>query len=307
MKRVGIIGTGAVGSYFIAGLWDKKDVELVIVGDEKHASQSYQSRFINGKEYTWKVVTPSYAGHLDLLFIACKYQGLESVCQMLPQIVSKDTIVMSLLNGVDSEEMIAKYIDASNILHAYMMISSQRVNHEITFNVEITPGLFYGEKDSTEVSERMNKVQAILSDTNIHHTQVSNIIEGQWNKFALNMMHNLPQAVIGCGLGSYDDSKHMEYIAQKLRSEVYVVAKAKGIHIEEFIDTSKLIQVRKAARYSTLQDIDAKRETEIEMLAGTLIKYAKELQIEVPYSDMIYHMIKAIEEKNRGVFDYETI
>ena len=121
------------------------------------------------------------------------------------------------------------------------------------------------------------------------------------------MMHNLPQAVISCGLGAYDDSQHMAYIAQKLRSEVYKVAKAKGIQIEEYIDTSKLIQVRKAARYSTLQDIDAKRDTEIDMLAGTLINYAQELLMEVPYSDMIYHKIKAIEEKNRGVFDYETI
>ena len=42
MTRVGIIGTGAVGCYFIAGLWEKKDVELVIVGDEQHASQNYQ-------------------------------------------------------------------------------------------------------------------------------------------------------------------------------------------------------------------------------------------------------------------------
>ena len=307
MTRVGIIGTGAVGCYFIAGLWEKKDVELVIVGDEQHASQNYQSRIINGKEYTWKVVTPNHAGHLDLILIACKYQGLESVCQMLPQMVSKDTIVMSLLNGVDSEEQISKYINASNILYAYMMISSQRVDNQINFSIEITPGLFYGEKDTSEVSERMKKVANILANTSIHHTQVSNIIEGQWNKFALNMMHNLPQAVISCGLGAYDDSQHMAYIAQKLRSEVYKVAKAKGIQIEEYIDTSNLIQVRKAARYSTLQDIDAKRDTEIDMLAGTLVKYAKELQMEVPYSDMIYHMIKAIEEKNRGVFDYETI
>lgn len=307
MTRVGIIGTGAVGCYFIAGLWDKKDVELVIVGDERHASQSYQSRIINDKEYIWNVVTPQNVGHLDVLLIACKYQGLKSVCEMLPQIVSNDTIVMSLLNGVDSEEQISNYIDVSHILYAYMMISSQRVDNKINFNPEITPGLFYGEKDTPEISERMLKLKALFEGTWIHHTPLENIVEGQWNKFALNMMHNLPQAVIQCGLGAYDDSKHMEYIAQKLRSEVYKVAKAKGIHIEEYIDTSKLIQVRKAARYSTLQDIDAKRETEIEMLAGTLMKYAKELHMEVPYSDMIYHMIKAMEEKNNGVFDYETV
>lgn len=307
MYRVGIIGTGAVGAYFIAGLWEKENVEIIIIGDEVHCQKAYQSRIINGKKYEWQIHRPNQVQSLDLLLIACKYQGLVSVCEMLPQLVNKDTIVMSLLNGVDSEEMIGKYIDAKQILYAYMMISSQRVNHEISFDIEITPGLFYGEKEDGEISERILKVQAIFKDTWIHHQAVANIIEGQWNKFALNMMHNLPQAVIGCGLGAYEDSEHMKYIAQKLRSEVYKVAKAKNIHIEEFIDMRKIIQVRKAARYSTLQDLDAKRNTEIEMLAGTLIKYAHELKIEVPYSDMIYHLIKTMEEKNRGAFDYEKV
>ena len=305
--RVGIIGVGAVGSYFLAGLWEKENVEIIVIGDEHHQNKAYQTRIINQKEYHFEIYDETNVGHLDVLFIACKYQGLEKVCQMLPSIISKDTIVLSLLNGVDSEEKITQYIPKQQILYAYMMISSQRKGNEINFQPEITPGLFYGELDGNLHSERIKFLQKLFQDTWIHHTPIDNIIQGQWNKFALNMMHNLPQAVVGCGLGAYEDSQHLKYIAQKIRSEVVQVAKAKGIYLQEYIDTKALIQVRKDARYSTLQDLDAKRETEIEMFAGTLLRYAKQYDIQVPYCDMIYHLIKTIEEKNKGCFDYETI
>ena len=59
-----------------------------------------------------------------------------------------------------------------------------------------------------------------------------------------------------------------------------------------------------SARYSTLQDLDAGRHTEIDMFSGALIRMGKELGIPVPYNEYTYHMIKALEEKNDGKFDY---
>ena len=60
-----------------------------------------------------------------------------------------------------------------------------------------------------------------------------------------------------------------------------------------------------SARYSTLQDLDAKRHSEIDMFSGALIIMGKELHIPTPYNEYTYHMIKALEEKNDGLFDYD--
>ena len=57
-------------------------------------------------------------------------------------------------------------------------------------------------------------------------------------------------------------------------------------------------------RYSTLQDLDAKRPTEIDMFCGVLMKKAEEKGIAVPVAECTYHLIKALEEKNAGRFDY---
>lgn len=62
--------------------------------------------------------------------------------------------------------------------------------------------------------------------------------------------------------------------------------------------------VKPSARYSTLQDLDAGRHTEIDMFSGALIRMGRELGIPTPYNEFAYHMIKALEEKNDGRFDY---
>ena len=88
--------------------------------------------------------------------------------------------------------------------------------------------------------------------------------------------------------------------------EVDVIAKAKGIDLSMAdAASSKSSKVLKRARYSTLQDLDAKRHTEVEMFSGAVVRMGKELGRPTPYNEFTYHMIKALEEKNDGLFDYE--
>ena len=98
----------------------------------------------------------------------------------------------------------------------------------------------------------------------------------------------------------------MKFISKALRRELEAIAVAKGIDIslaEKAI--TKGCPVPPAARYSTLQDLDAGRHTEIDMFSGALIKMGQELGIPTPYNEYTYHMIKALEEKNDGLFDYD--
>ena len=81
----------------------------------------------------------------------------------------------------------------------------------------------------------------------------------------------------------------------------------------ELVASSKLRKAKERADnckpyfevlHSTLQDIDAGRHTEIDMFSGALMRMGKELGIPTPYNEYTYHMIKALEEKNDGLFDY---
>ena len=86
---------------------------------------------------------------------------------------------------------------------------------------------------------------------------------------------------------------------------IKAIAAAKGIDIRKADDSSSHgSAVPPSARYSTLQDLDAGRHTEIDMFSGALIRMGRELGIPTPYNEYTYHMIKALEEKNDGLFDY---
>ena len=153
----------------------------------------------------------------------------------------------------------------------------------------------------------MRAIEHLFQDTGIHYFSTEHILAELWSKFRLNVCNNLPQAILGAGVGCYHDSVHMKAISEGLRKELEAVAAAKGIDISIVEGSSgRGSAVLPTARYSTLQDIDAKRHTEIDMFSGALMRMGKELGIPTPYNEYTYHMIKAIEEKNDGRFNYNS-
>ena len=138
------------------------------------------------------------------------------------------------------------------------------------------------------------------------HFRATKYIQAEmWSKFRLNVCNNLPQAILGAGVGCYRDSIHMQAISNGLRQELEEIAAAKGIDLGKAdVSSERSSKVPPSARYSTLQDLDAGRHTEIDMFSGALIRMGKELGIPTPYNEYTYHMIKALEEKNDGRFAY---
>lgn len=245
---------------------------------------------------------PNEVEDLDLLFVSSKQDGLQEALEDITAMVGESTIVISLLNGVTSEEIIGKAIGMEHMLYAVMRIASVREGNRVTFSPEKTAGIFVGEKDSKEPTERIFAVEELFKDTGIRYNFMEDIITDMWMKYAGNIAQNLPQAILGVGFGAYTDSSHVHQIAECLWKEVAQVANAKGIPLtEKFM----LFQGGKPdARFSTLQDLDAGRHTEIEMFAGEMIRMGEECGIAVPYCEYTYHLIKALEEKNDGNFAY---
>ena len=154
-------------------------------------------------------------------------------------------------------------------------------------------------------SERIHALDELFGGTGLHYRFTEYIREEMWSKFRLNIGTNLPQAIIGAGVGCYVDSEHMNAIRAGLDSEVDAIAKAKGIDMDRCADSSsKGSAAHYTTRYSTLQDLDAGKHTEIDMLSGAIIRIGRELGIPTPYNEFTYHIIKALEEKNDGLFDY---
>lgn len=303
IERVALLGAGAVGSYFIYGLSRKLGEKFyVAVNGERKERMEKEGLVINGERYSVQAKEPKEIGPVDLLLVATKQEALYHSLDDIKAMVGENTIVMSLLNGVCSEEIIGEAVGMEHMLYSVMRIASVRKDSQIVFDPETTAGVYVGEKDKKEPTERILAVEALFADTEIRFHFVEDILTDMWFKYASNIAQNLPQAIISVGFGAYKDSEHMLHIARSLWKEVAQVANAKGIPLgEEFVFFKG---TKNSARFSTLQDIDAKRHTEIEMFAGEMIRMGKECGIPVPYCEYTYHLIKALEEKNDGKFEY---
>ena len=306
IKSVAVLGAGAVGSYVIWGLSEKKDIRLGIIASGERAKRlKNKGCKINDTVYHPEVWTPEEAHGVDFLIVSLKYGALPGALDDITAVTGENTVIMSLMNGVDSEKLISDEIGASHVIYSAIKVASHKEENGYCFNPETTIGIIFGEYKPPFQSERVKAVCDLFEKSDISYRVTDYIREEIWSKFRLNVCNNLPQAILGAGVGCYRDSVHMKAISEGLRSEIEAIAAAKGIEFSKIESSAKGSPVKQSARYSTLQDLDAKRHTEIDMFSGALMRMGKELGIPTPYNEYTYHMIKALEEKNDGLFDYK--
>lgn len=169
IKRVAVLGAGAVGSYVIWGLSNNKDITLgVIASGERNERLKKRGIMINGTQYTPEVWTPEEAKNVDLLIVSLKYGSLRGALDDIQTIVGENTTVMSLMNGVDSEEIISEKIDRSHILYSFIKVASQGKEDGYHFDPETTVGIYFGELEEPYESERVKAVNDIFENTGLH-------------------------------------------------------------------------------------------------------------------------------------------
>ena len=305
IESVAVLGAGAVGSYVIWGLSEKAGVRLGVVAEGERAERLKQNGCaVNGTVYRPEVWTPREVHGVDLLVVALKYGALPGAMESIRAVVGEHTVVMSLMNGVDSEELIGAQVGDEKVIRSLIKVASHKEEDGYHFDPDATLGIIFGEEHAPFESERVRAIVALFEGTGIHYRVTDEIRAEMWSKFRLNVCNNLPQAILGAGVGCYRDSEHMKAISEGLRRELEAIAAAKGIELSKVDTSGRGSVVPPTARYSTLQDLDAKRHTEIDMFSGALMRMGEELGIPTPYNEYTYHMIKALEEKNDGKFDY---
>ena len=301
IRTVAVLGAGAIGGYFIAGLQEKLGENLWVIAEgERGADLAARGLLINDRRIPLHVKTPEEARGADLLLVCVKYGALRDCLPMIEAIVTENTIVLSTLNGVDSEEIIAERIGAEHMVYSVMKVSSRRSGGQIRFKPETALGIFFGATDE-ESLKRVSAIRELFADSDVHFQVRENILQDIWYKYALNISINIPQAVLNCGYGAYQDSANAAYLSSRMREEVVRVAAAKGVDISDPDNPAgKTTKLPPETRFSTLQDLDAKRPTEIDMFCGTLVRLGRELGIETPFNDFAWHAVRALEEKNAG-------
>ena len=306
IRTVAMIGAGNVGAFVVRCLDGTLGDNLWVIAEgERNARLKQEGIIINDVPYTLHVRTPEEAKGADLIIIGVKYAALRGILPAVRTIAGPHTLVMSLMNGVDSEEILAEVIPKEQIVPAMIRFVADREDNRIHIRpTQPGLGIRYGAVNGVPGEESLRALDALFAASELEAERDGQILTSMWSKYAFNICENLPQAILDVGVGCYEDSEHAAKIRTALWNETRMVAAAAGVEIPLETKHISSPQFPKEAIYSTLQDLRAGRKTEVEMFAGTLVRLAAAHGLSVPVAETVYHLICALEEKNTGLFDY---
>ena len=183
IQSVAILGAGAVGSYIIWGLSKKDNIRLGVIAEGDRARRLKESGCaINGAVYRPEVWTPQEAQGVDLLVVALKYGSLPGALESIKTAVGSNTVVMSLMNGVDSEELIAAQVGAEHLLYSFIKVTSHKEADGYHFDPDATLGVIYGERFAPFENERVQAVRELFTDSRVNFRVTEHIQEEMWSK-----------------------------------------------------------------------------------------------------------------------------
>lgn len=299
MKRMNVIicGLGAVGLTYASKFKDVSNLKILV--DKKRLEKfKTQKPVLNGKEMDFDYILPDGKFDCDLIIISTKADGLGSAIENIKNFVGEKTIILSLLNGISSEEKIANIYGRDKVLHSYFIgHSAVRVENSVTQDGvgKIVFGSPYNENKT-----KVELLREFLSESGIDFDTPDDIIYSMWLKFTLNIFSNQSSAILNMTFGEMKHSPKFIEFAKKIIEEVKVVAQACGVNNLENLEADSLKALSgmiDEGKTSMHQDILAGRKTEVEIFGGEIIKLGEKYNIPTPYNQVMYDMIKILEEK----------
>lgn len=300
IKTITIIGLGAIGSVYGHLLQQADGLSVrVLVDSERKARYTLNGVWVNGKQVPFHFITPEdLLEPADLVIVAVKYNDLPKALKDMRQQVGDDTLIMSLLNGITSEEEIAAHYGQEKVVYAISNgIDATREGSSVTYS---HPGkISFGKKRNVEITEEIQAIKDCFDYAYIPNDIPKDMEQVLWYKFMINVGINQTSAVTKATYGVFQNVVHAKELAKSAMMEVVRLANIQNISLKEsdievFFDTI-ISKLSKEGKPSMLQDMDAHRQTEVAMFSGKMMELGKQFNIETPVNEMLFLVIKTLE------------
>ena len=301
IKKIAIVGMGALGVMygdFFTSKLGKNSVEFIA---NKKRIKEYKDNgiFCNGKQCDFILVDENETGKpADLLIFAVKATQLESAIISARNKISNDTIIMSVLNGISSEEIIGKTYGMENIIHCVVQgMDVIKEKNQVTYTQF---GQFYIgiPEDAGDEKKILDAIIDLFNKIDMPYILEKDIIRRLWSKFMLNVGINQVVMMYEGTYGTVQTPGEERDLMQNAMKEVIGLAQKENVNVtqKDFDSYVKLIDnMNPNGMPSMRQDGLAGRKTEVELFAGTVIALANKHNIDVPVNKKIYETVRKIE------------
>lgn len=299
IKQVTIVGMGAVGLALGCTLAETIGWENIRFLAEGERLERYRREGVTCKGMPCPVhVSDGSDGEADLLIFAVKSTSLQEAIQLAAPCVGEDTTILSLLNGVTSEEVLEQAFGGEKVLYSVTQIDAAREGNDLTYYK--WNNLFVGlpEEDYFDRDERLDEVCEFFEGTNVPFVREENILHRMWCKFMFNVGVNQVCMAFETDYGGVQRPGELRDTMIAAMNEARKVGACVGVlvtqkDLQSYLDL--LDSVEPASIPSMRQDGLAHRKTEVDLFAGTVMEIAHRFYMKTPVNEKLYQKVKEME------------
>lgn len=288
--KIAVMGTGGVGGYFGARL-AHADNEVSFIARGAHLEaigrQGLRVRSPLGDMHVHPAVCssdPADIGPVDIVLFATKLYDTESAGEMCTPFLGPDTAVISLLNGVDSEEQLARLLGAEHVAGGVARISAEIEAPGVIRHLSDFASIEFGEMDGHE-SKRLRRFLDVARAAGIDAELRGDIEAAIWDKFILMSTISAMTALTRLPLGPIRDNPASWELMQDAAREAGAVARARGVQLSpDAVDRVMkiLTKLPDSMKASTLMDLERGKRLELEWLSGAVCRFGRETGVDTP-------------------------
>jgi 2-dehydropantoate 2-reductase len=301
IERVCVIGAGSIGSLFAGHLAQVVDVS-VLTRRRGHADALNRDGLrITGRSDLHAQVTaaadPVELEPFDLGLVATKATGLEDAATALEGRFPGATM-MTTLNGLGAEEVVRAHGDWPIVSAVTFMSGTKHSDSEVEYILDTATWM--GPYEDTPL-ERVEEIGDLIRRAGLLAEVFADLRPAQWSKLIFNATVNSVAALTGlphdAHFAAEETPADLGHLVHDLVDEGKAVAAAAGVELYEDPWEMNVHATRRGSAHypSMLEDVEAHRETEIDLITGSLVREAERHGVPVPLHTALYRLVKARE------------
>jgi 2-dehydropantoate 2-reductase len=301
VTSVVVAGAGSIGSLLAAHLAQVADVTVLTRRKEHASALREQGLRVSGRsDFTAQLdatADPAALPDAELAILACKGTDLEPLAARLEGTLPNAT-VMTIQNGLGAEEIVAAHGKWPLLSSVTFMSGTRHGDAHVEYVLD-TATWIGPYRDTTEADAR--RVAELVEAGGLKAEAFADLRPAQWSKLIFNATVNGVAALTALPhdfhFAQVEELSDLGYLVRDLVDEGKAVAAAAGVELHDDPWEMNVLATQRGHRHfpSMLEDVEARRPTELESINGALVREAERVSVPVPLQTAVYRLVKARE------------
>jgi 2-dehydropantoate 2-reductase len=301
VNRVCIAGAGVIGSLFAAYLARVTDVTALTRREEHARALNEHGLRVSGRgDFTSRVTAATSPDRLpepELVIVASKGGDVEPIATQLAGHWPNATL-MTVQNGIGADEIVARHGAWRRLMAVTFMSGTRHADTHVEYVLDTATWI--GPSHGTTPDDA-RAVAALIDSSGLKAEAFDDLRPAQWSKLIFNATVNTVAALTGLRhdphFAALNEPHDLGFLVRNLMDEGKTVAAAAGVTLDEDPWEMNVWATQRGHRHapSMLEDVQARRRTEVDMITGSLVREAHRLGVPVPLHEAMYSLIKGVE------------